>query len=669
MLRLEDLTKAYGDRVLLAGVSYHFPAGERLALVGANGAGKTTLLNILCGVAPADSGRVTAPAKLKIGYLPQKPNPEPEPTVLAECVAGARELVRLKQTMATTLAKATEGAGDKDGDEALHRYEEAETAFRLAGGYSAEARATSIMKGLGFRDEDVHKDPKTLSGGWRMRLELGRLFMSEPDFLVLDEPTNHLDLPSLVWVEQYLQSYRGTLLFVSHDRALLNRLATITLHLHRGQLTPYTGNFDAFLDARERRLEQEQAQADQLRRRREEMERFVERFGAKASKASQARSRMKMIARLRDLEADLGPGSGDDDGSLAIQVPEPPKTPRVVVTVEHGAIGYGATTLARGLELVVERGFKVAIIGANGIGKSTLLKTLAGVVAPLAGSFAIADGVAVAYCAQDQGETLDPKATVLENALKSADLSEKQARQLLGAFLFRGDDVYKRTSVLSGGEASRLGLAGALAKRAGLLLLDEPTNHLDMASVEALAASLGDYTGTAVFVSHDRGFIDSVATHVFAMLPDGRSRLFEGKLDDYERLAAASGFPNILHTEQEVASQERAAEQKAKAATAGASGGAPGGDAEAKELKRTRQRLQNRMAQCEKDQAATQAEIQRLDTEVESTAGSDFVRLTELGQKAAAARAKLQQLEESWLESATELETATARLQALGRLD
>jgi ATP-binding cassette subfamily F protein 3 len=653
MLRIEGLQKSYGERILLSGASYQFPAGERIALVGANGAGKTTLLNMLCGRESQDSGKIILPSQVKLGYLPQNPNPDAELTVLAEAKAGAKEIAKLEKDLEDALAILQHKPGDQ---KALARFEETETLLRLADGYSIEARAQAVLKGLGFSHEDLLKSPKSLSGGWRMRLELARLFLSKPDFLILDEPTNHLDLPSLVWVEDWLLNFRGTLLFVSHDRALLNRLATYTLHLQRGVLSPYRGNFDAFLDQREARMEEEQATRDQLRRRRESMEKFVQRFGAKATKATQAQSRLKMIARIKDLEENLDFSAENSESNVFIHIPSPSKTPRIVYELESGDIGY-AKPLAKGVSLSLERGQKVAIIGANGIGKSTLLRTIAGRLQPLAGRFNLTPGVDMAYFAQDQAESLDMEASVLTNLLRETGLGEPAARQLLGGFLFRGDDVFKKTKVLSGGELSRLGLACALGKKSGLILLDEPTNHLDMASVESLASGLDEFEGTVLFVSHDRTFIDSVCTHVFAMLPDGRSRIFPGKLNDYEKLAAVSGFPNVLEANPETKHTNPSDAEVSPLSTLQKR---DSGHLESKERRSQLQKLRKKISHLELEMTQIRAQIAKIEEEMANLSAHDFSKTAELHLKVKDLKNHLDQKEEDWLSASSELETLNA---------
>lgn len=539
MIFLQNLTKKYAARAILTNVTYHFPERERIALVGPNGAGKTTLLNIISGLEEPDEGSVTKPKKIAIGYLPQDPNPFPKSTLLEECMAGAYGLceIRLKRDEALTQM------AENYSDALFEDYESYEEAYQKRGGYALESEARSYLIGLGFKAAQFERSPLELSGGWRMRLELARTLINKPDFLVLDEPTNHLDLPSMVWLERFLETFQGTLLFVSHDRDLLNRLSTVTLHLQKGVLTPYKGNFDSFLEQYELKQLQSEATSKNIRVRYEQIERFCDRFRARPSKAAQVRSRMKMLARLRSLEETIVHEEEPPQMSLTLTMGAP--SGKHVLTLKDGAIGY-RSPLATRLFLKVERGQRIAIIGANGIGKSTLLKTIAGEIPLLKGELTLGNNVVIGYYAQEQVHTLDPKKTVLENVMSQGNISENQARSVLGGVLFQKEDVFKKTNVLSGGEKSRLGLSCLLVQKANFLLLDEPTNHLDMASTEVLASSLEDFKGTLLFVSHNRSFINHVATHVFAMTYDGRGELFEGKLEDYERLSERAHFPNVL---------------------------------------------------------------------------------------------------------------------------
>jgi len=639
MIRIENLSKAYGKKVLFQNSSYHFPDGERVALVGPNGAGKSTLLNIICAIEEADSGQILKPAKVNLGYLPQEPNSNPKPTILEECVDGALKLKELKRQLDDILVEM-----ETNYNEEVHKkFEKIEDAFREAGGYALEARAKGILVGLGFLGSQLNKHPKQLSGGWRMRLELARVFLNDPDFLVLDEPTNHLDLPSLIWVEKFLQSFKGTLLFVSHDRALLNRLSTITLHLFNGKFTPYKGNFDSFLEQREQRLELETAAYERHKKRADEIQRFVDRFKAKASKAKQAQSRMKMLDRMKELE-----GSFDIDDSvdeISFTLPKVTASGKEVLKIEAMSIGYNSI-LSKDIKLNVLRGQKIAIIGPNGIGKSTFLKTIASKINAINGGFELGHNVSLAFFAQDQLDILDEKKTILDNVMGiSDDVGEKRARNLLGSFLFRGDDVFKNVGVLSGGEKSRVGLACLLLQQANFLLLDEPTNHLDMSSAEILASAIEEYEGTVLFVSHDRSFIDSICTHVFAMTNDGRFALFEGKLDDYERLAPLSGFPDILSPDRSMEMAKLAEEsqiQNEKPAETLRE--------QQQDNKREKQKLERSKEKIESEILELNEKIKHLEGRLEKEDPSNYKKIEELDKELKKYKNKLLANEEIWLE-------------------
>lgn len=533
MLMLKNLTKAYGNRFVLHKISYHFPANHRIALVGANGAGKTTLLNIICKKDEADTGEIVGPKGLIVGYLPQQPNPHPQETLLAECLDGAEQLKGITAQRDRVLEKMAQDYTDA----LFFQFEALEQQYQYLEGYQLEGMACRLLTGLGFDEDQWDKDPRLLSGGWRMRLELARVLINQPQFLVLDEPTNHLDLPSLIWLEKELANYKGTLLFVSHDQDLLNRLSTLTLHLHQGQLTPYVGNFEAFMAQKELKELQSQQLSKNLQNRYAHIERFVDRFRAKPSKAAQVRSRLKMLSRLKDLQETIPETAEIAEMTLRLKVGV--ASGRQVFTLKDGEIGYD-NPLAKKMMLTIQRGQRIAVVGANGIGKSTLLKSIVGLVPWRAGEARGGHNVVMGYYAQEQGDTLDLHQTALENLQAAApNLNLSEARSLLGAFLFKGDDVFKRTGVLSGGEKSRLALSCLLGQRPNFLLLDEPTNHLDMASAAVLADALAEYEGTLMFVSHDRNFISEVSTHIFVMKRQGGNGNFLRENDGHFDFEAA----------------------------------------------------------------------------------------------------------------------------------
>lgn len=656
MIRIDGLKKSFGTKSILENVTFHFPEGERIALVGPNGAGKTTLLDILTGVTDYENGEILKPSRLRLGYLPQEPNTHPMASVVEEAVCGGDGYVQtLVRRHRTALDKMTAAYS-----EANHRaWEILDDEYKRERGYSLDSDARAVLAGLGFSPAMMHKDPRELSGGWRMRLELAKIFLNRPNFLILDEPTNHLDLPSLVWVEKWLQAFTGTLLFVSHDRTLLRKLPTVTLHLHNAKLTAYQGNFDRFLEERERRMEEEAAQAENLRKRREHLEKFVDRFGAKASKASQAQSKMKMIARIRDLEADVG---GDDQfDTMHVSIPLGPPSGREVLRIKAGAIGYDKP-LSRNLNLLIERGQKVAIIGANGIGKSTLLKTVVAAVPSIEGVFETGHNVRFAWFAQDQLETLNSAKSVLENVLESSPkATQGVVRNVLGSLLFRGDDVNKRVGVLSGGEKARVGLARLLMQEANLLLMDEPTNHLDISSCEVLSQAIQEYEGTVVFVSHDREFIDAVCTHVFAMLPDGRGQLFEGKLDDYRRLASRSGFPDVLDPLPTSGVDSPAVTPSSEIKQSGKLS-----EPEITSLKREAQKNIKAIEKLDAEMARLQRVLADCDRQMEES-HSDFSRVASIAEEKKLTESQLAVSEEEWLELSEKVEFAKSTLISMGR--
>lgn len=505
MIRLDNLSKSFGPRVLFKGLFYHFPDRARVALFGANGAGKTTLLNIMMGMEEADSGAITQSKALRVGCLPQSPNPSPESTLFEECLAGHRIVWELRHRMAQLLSRMETNFQETD----CNTYEELRLQYEQLDGYGLEGDAAKILEGLGFPENRWQEDPRTLSGGWRMRLELARLLISKPDFLILDEPTNHLDLPAIEWLEDFLGDFRGTVLFVTHDQALLESLPTLVLELAHGCLTAYTGNYTEYVQQKAEASASLSATVKKLTRERANKQRFVDRFGAKATKAAQASSRKKAIAKI-DMALESIP---QEKKEATIRFPQLayPSSARQVLTLQKGVVGY-QTPLLTHLHFSLMRGEKCAVVGPNGLGKSTLLKTFAREIPLLSGQMIWGDPVKVGFFQQDAAERLLSAQTIWNVAQEYVpDLPPPQLRALLGAFLFSGDTIEKPLQVLSGGERSRLAFCLLLARRPNCLLLDEPTNHLDLESKSILAQALKAYPGALVVVSHDRTFMETVA--------------------------------------------------------------------------------------------------------------------------------------------------------------
>lgn len=538
MIRATGLLKQYGSRVLFADLDWQIGPGQRIALVGANGAGKSTLAKVLAGKEHADSGEVLVPRGWRVGYLEQEVDPHDQASVLERTVDALHELQAVADEVEVLLHRVSVTADPADLEALGHKQAQLET----AGWYSADSRARRILAGLGFRDSDCERSVSELSGGWRMRVSLARLLLRQPDLLLLDEPTNHLDLETLVWFEGYLQQWQGSIVVISHDRAFINRIATHVGELRNGRLRLYPGNYDQFTQRQAEERDQLEKQAAGQQRRQAEMQSFVDRFRAKASKASAVQSRVKMLEKMEQVEFE-----SDAPALRGFRFPQPPRSGKEVVVLDGIQKRYGDQVVYSGLDFTLRRGDKVALVGPNGAGKSTLLKILAGVLEPDGGQRKLGHNVTVRYFAQHQLEQLDPSNTVYDELMSVAtDESAGRVRSILGAFLFQGDDVKKRVSVLSGGEKSRVALAKMLLEPANFILLDEPTNHLDMAALDALEQSLAQYEGTLAIISHDRHFLNAVATATVDVR-GGRVERYEGPYDEYlaewerrERAAAAA---------------------------------------------------------------------------------------------------------------------------------
>jgi ATP-binding cassette subfamily F protein 3 len=550
LLRAEDLAKSIGTRRLFAEVSLEVHPGDRLGVVGPNGAGKTTLLRILAGDEPVDAGRVVQPRGVRIGRLRQEVDPTLECSIREEAARALDPLdaLELERRAIEEEIAARGRRGEEPGPTLATRYDALRARFELAGGFAREARVARVLAGLGFDEAAADRPVRSLSGGWLMRVELAKLLLSEPDVLLLDEPTNHLDLPAIEWLEGFLAGWRGAVVAVSHDRRFLRRHVARIAELADGTLSHYTGNWDRYQEERAERRAQIEARRRHQDRRRAEIERFVERFRAKASKARQVQSRVKALERLDDATARALPA---DPRGLRLRIPAPPRGGDPVVVLDGVAQGYGETLVYRDLELTIRRGERIALVGPNGAGKSTLLRIVAGVIPIQRGVRRLGHDVRAAFHAQHQLEALDPTRTVLGELERVAELGDiPRLRGHLGALLFSGDDVEKPVGVLSGGEKARLALAKLLLRPAQLLVLDEPTNHLDVAACEVLEQALAAWGGTVLFVSHDRAFVNAVATRVVEVRA-GRLRTFAGNYDAYlERVAASDpgegGAPDPL---------------------------------------------------------------------------------------------------------------------------
>jgi ATP-binding cassette subfamily F protein 3 len=501
MLIIRDLKMTIGARVLFENASFQVNYGERVALVGPNGAGKTTIFSIILKHKEPDSGVVERDEWTMVGYLPQEAEAHGDETILDVATGRVEELPQLEKRLHEM---------EKAGDVSSPEYLEAHAKHDKLNDPEVETKAKKMLRGLGFRDTDFDRRAKEMSGGWIMRARLARLLVMEPDLLLLDEPTNHLDLLSLLWLQNYLKNYSGALLLISHDRQFMDEVIGQIHEISEKKLIAYTGNYSDYLTQREARYEQQLSAYKNQQKEISDLQAFADRFRSIPSKASQAQSKLKQIERLELIEKPLAPRK-----PFRFQIPPPPRGGQRAISLEGIHMAYGATKVYQGLDLTIERGERTVLVGPNGAGKSTLLKILAGVVEFQKGKRDLGHNAKIGYFSQHRADTLDPEKNVLEEVQASAPLMrEDEARGVLGSFMFRKDDIYKKTAVLSGGEKSRLNLVKFLVDPPNLLLMDEPTTHLDIHTVESLTLALERYEGTLVFISHDVHFIRHLATKV-----------------------------------------------------------------------------------------------------------------------------------------------------------
>jgi len=529
MIHIDGLAKRYGDRVLLDEVSWHVKKRDRIGLSGPNGAGKTTLLRMLAGMEEPDEGSIRMAGDTTIGYLPQDGLVHAGRSVYEEVVQAFAELLALKDEqhrIEETLSQARGGDGG-DHEKLLERYAEVTFRFKHLGGWEMEPRVAEVLKGLGFSLADQQRRTEEFSGGWQMRIALAKLLLARPNLLLLDEPTNHLDLPARNWLEEYLQDYPGSVVLVSHDRYFLDATVKRITEVGLKTLTDYHGNYSHYVvehAARMARLrEAHLRQSEEI----DKATAFINRFRYQATKARQVQSRIKQLDKVERIE--IPP----ERKRITFKFPDAPKPGRVVLELKDARRAYGDNVVLEDVDLVAERGDRVALVGANGAGKSTLMRILAGVDHPDAGVRLVGHNVLIDYFAQDQAAVLNGSRTVYEEmASASPTTMVPLIRSILGGFLFSGDDAYKRVAVLSGGERNRLALAKLLLSPSNVLLLDEPTNHLDLDSKEVLLEALSDYGGTLIFVSHDRYFVDQLATKVVDV-GERQALLYPGGYEDF----------------------------------------------------------------------------------------------------------------------------------------
>jgi ATP-binding cassette subfamily F protein 3 len=660
MLSLQNAGKRFGPRVLFTEADWLIRAKERTALVGANGTGKSTLMKVLAGLESLDYGNLQQTRGMSIGYLPQEGLRLTGRTIFEECLSvfdeirGMHdEIERLGAQMAELDHESAEYASTAE------RFSLLQERFHALDGYALDAQVGSVLTGLGFSKQDWSRDTGEFSGGWQMRIALAKLLLARPNLLLLDEPTNHLDLETRNWLEDYLKTYPFGYILISHDRYFLDVTVDRIVEIWNKRLWIYQGNYTKYLKQKDDRRAQLEAAYRNQREQIEHLESFINRFRAQATKARQVQSRVKELEKIERIE--LPP----EEPVIHFKFPQPPPSGRMVVEAEGVSKSYGEKQVLSNVRFAIERGDRVALVGVNGAGKSTLIKLMTGVEQPTSGSFRLGHNVVSEYFAQDQYKVLDPEARMLDDISRAAvKVPENELRSLLGCFLFSGDDVFKTLGVLSGGERNRFALARILVSPSNFLLLDEPTNHLDMRAKDVLLDAIAAFSGTVIFVSHDRYFIDRLATRVLE-IENGSITSYEGNYEDYlrrkEAEAAASAVSGSISSPGSATPRhpERAERVEAPAvSTLEAAGRAFPNGASTKEKKRLnpirQKQMEDRCAFLEEEVPRVEAALAHTEQQLGTyVSAAETQRLTQLAEDL---RAQLASLTGEWEDLMLQLE-------------
>jgi ATP-binding cassette, subfamily F, member 3 len=645
MIQLSGAGKRFGHKLLFEDLDWLITPNDRVGVVGANGTGKSTLLKVLAGIESLDYGSIVRTKGISAGYLPQDGLSLSGRTVFAECMSVFAELQAMEQEMEQLTVSMSEldhaGAGYA---QVAERFHSLEAQFRARDGYALEAQVGTVLTGLGFGKEDWQRATEEFSGGWQMRIALAKLLLQKPNLLLLDEPTNHLDLETRNWLEEYLGSYPNAFVLISHDRYFLDVTVKKTVEIWNKRVQFYSGNYEKYLAQREERKTQLESAYRNQREKIEQLEAFINRFRYQATKAKQVQSRIKELERIERIE--IPP----EEKTIHFRFPQPKPSGRIVAEFKKVAKSYGEKEVLRDVRFMIERGHRVALVGANGAGKSTLIRMLDGSEPLSGGEYVLGHNAQPDYFAQDQYKVLNPERRMLDDLEEVAPRSTTtELRSLLGCFLFSDDDVFKTLGVLSGGERNRYALARMLLHPSNFLLLDEPTNHLDLRAKDVLLSALQDFNGTVVFVSHDRYFIDKLATRIFEV-GNGRVEVFPGNYEDY------------LWRKQGGAAQPESVAPAANDASAIIDGSAGNGNAySAPEQKQKRlnpiklRQMRERVREIEEEITKLEAGIAECEQALQSfVSAEETTRVTEL---LAARRSDLESLMQEWEEISAAIET------------
>ena len=632
MISINDLTVAFGGFTLLDNINFHINDRDRIGLVGKNGAGKSTLLKLIVGIQNPTSGRVLKPSEIKLGYLPQIMEHSKGRTVLEETMTAFDDLRKLNERMDAISAELASRTDYESA--AYHRLmvelNEVSDAISLEGSEPPQMQAERTLAGLGFRKDELGRRTETFSQGWNMRIELAKILLRKPDVLLLDEPTNHLDIESIQWLEDYLQEFRGALVLISHDRRFLDNCTDRTVEIMLGHVYDYKVPYSKYVELRKERIAQQKAAYENQQRMIEKTEDFIERFRYKATKSNQVQSRIKQLNRLERIEIDE-----EDLSHMTVKFPPAPRSGDVAFWVKDATIGYaGESSLSpkivlRDANLIVKRGEKVAFVGRNGEGKTTMMRVLMGELEPFAGEAKVGHNVNVGYFAQNQEDVLVKSDTVYDTLDKVAvgEIRTK-LRDILAAFLFKGEDIDKKVSVLSGGERSRLAMARLMLNPYNLLALDEPTNHMDTRSKDILKQALKAYDGTLIVVSHDRDFLDGLVEKVYEF-GDGKVREHLGGVDEFLRRKKVESFREFEIKASAVPEPPKAAPDESKEKPQQASSGGKASYQQGKAASREEKKRANRKNSLEKQIEELEKKMKEVETELSApTDKTDIMELT-----------------------------------------
>ena len=649
MISINNLTVSFGGYNLFSDINFHISDNDRIGLVGKNGAGKSTLLKIILGINQPTEGKVMVPSGLTIGYLPQQMEHAKDKTVMEEALTAFSELFELHDKIDRLTAELGEHTDyeSREYNNLIIKLNEYSDRVSVMESEPIQSQTEKILLGLGFKRDELNRPTSTFSQGWNMRIELAKVLLRKPDVLLLDEPTNHLDIESIEWFENYLKSFPGSIVLISHDRKFLDNITTRTVEIMLGKIYDYKVPYSKYKVLRKERMEQQKAAYENQQKMIEKTEEFIERFRYKATKSNQVQSRIKQLDKLERIEIDE-----EDKSALSVKFPPAPRAGQIVFKAKDATIGYGSKVVIDNVNVTIERGEKIAFVGRNGEGKTTLMKIITKELFPIDGEAALGYNVDMGYYAQNQEDVLDKNCTVFDTLDRIAvgDIRTK-LRDILAAFLFRGEDIDKKVAVLSGGERARLAMAKLMLKPHNLLALDEPTNHMDLISKDILKQALQAYDGTLVIVSHDRDFLDGLVDKIYEFR-DGKVKEHLGGVEDFLH---RKRLENLNELERKASSSDSPASSGAQTSAQGASAkniAAPTPSQlsyqEQKERDRERRKLQNKIDKCEKEIAQLEDKLKELEEKLSST--TDSGEIGKLSVEYKETKEKLDLKMEEWIE-------------------